>query len=176
MRAAPAESASRAAIDGLGVFAERRPEHLDEDASSAAQWAYGRSGASLAAYARTARRRVRVRAMAPACCSRGSLAENNLLLHPKYRAPVTLEDCEELAAELGEPDGVVGRRPVRSRDPAGHLPTRRPLRAPAARARRPACPRADPRRPAGRDLRSRRRAGVGVPVLAEGQEGRGQRL
>src|SRR5205823_13274832 len=33
------------------------------------------------------------------------LAENNLLLHPQYRAPVTLQDCEELAAELGEPDG-----------------------------------------------------------------------
>ncbi|MCW6004622.1 hypothetical protein K1W54_08500 [Micromonospora sp. CPCC 205371] len=32
------------------------------------------------------------------------LAENNLLLHPKYKAPVTLIDCEELAAELGEPD------------------------------------------------------------------------
>ena len=28
-----------------------------------------------------------------------------LLLHPQFRAPVTLEDCEELAAELGEPDG-----------------------------------------------------------------------
>lgn len=39
------------------------------------------------------------------------LAENNLLIHPKYRAPVTLEDCEELAESLGEPDGwaVAGR-------------------------------------------------------------------
>jgi len=33
------------------------------------------------------------------------LAENHLLLHPQYRVPVTLEDCEELASELGEPDG-----------------------------------------------------------------------
>ena len=32
------------------------------------------------------------------------LAENSSLLHPKYKAPVTLVDCEELAAELGEPD------------------------------------------------------------------------
>src|SRR5439155_17473112 len=32
------------------------------------------------------------------------LAENNLLLHPRYKAPVTLADCEELATELGEPD------------------------------------------------------------------------
>lgn len=39
------------------------------------------------------------------------LAENNLLIHPEYQAPVTLEDCEELAASLDEPDGwaVAGR-------------------------------------------------------------------
>ncbi|MEI2700145.1 MAG: DNA methyltransferase [Microthrixaceae bacterium] len=33
------------------------------------------------------------------------LAENNLLIHPEYRAPVTVDDCEELADSLGEPDG-----------------------------------------------------------------------
>src|SRR5206468_9395774 len=33
------------------------------------------------------------------------LAENRLLLHPQYKAPVTLEECEELAADLGESDG-----------------------------------------------------------------------
>jgi len=33
------------------------------------------------------------------------LAENNLLIHPEYHAPVTLEDCDELAGSLGEPDG-----------------------------------------------------------------------
>ena len=33
------------------------------------------------------------------------LAENNLLLHPKFRAPVTLAECEDYAADLGEPDG-----------------------------------------------------------------------
>jgi hypothetical protein len=33
------------------------------------------------------------------------LAENNLLLHPQYKAPVSLAECEELAAELDEPDG-----------------------------------------------------------------------
>jgi hypothetical protein len=39
------------------------------------------------------------------------LAENDLLIHPEYRAPVTLAECEELAEELGEPDGwaVAGR-------------------------------------------------------------------
>ncbi|RXZ47569.1 SAM-dependent DNA methyltransferase [Agromyces fucosus] len=33
------------------------------------------------------------------------LAMNNLLMHPAYGAPVTLEDCEDLAASLSEPDG-----------------------------------------------------------------------
>jgi len=33
------------------------------------------------------------------------LAENHLLLHPTYRAPVTVAECEDLAADLGEPDG-----------------------------------------------------------------------
>jgi hypothetical protein len=33
------------------------------------------------------------------------LAENGLLRHPVYEAPVTLGECEELAEELGEPDG-----------------------------------------------------------------------
>ena len=33
------------------------------------------------------------------------LAENGLLRHPEYEAPVTLAECEELADELGEPDG-----------------------------------------------------------------------
>lgn len=33
------------------------------------------------------------------------LAENGLLRHPVFEAPVTLAECEELAEELGEPDG-----------------------------------------------------------------------
>lgn len=33
------------------------------------------------------------------------LAENNLLIHPQYQVPVTIDDCEELAESLGEPDG-----------------------------------------------------------------------
>lgn len=33
------------------------------------------------------------------------LAENDLLRHPEFGASVTLEDCQELAEELGEPDG-----------------------------------------------------------------------
>ena len=39
------------------------------------------------------------------------LAENELLIHPKFKVPVTLAECDELAAEVGEPDGwaVAGR-------------------------------------------------------------------
>ena len=39
------------------------------------------------------------------------LAENGLLVHPEYGAPVTLSECDELAEGLGEPDGwaVAGR-------------------------------------------------------------------
>jgi hypothetical protein len=39
------------------------------------------------------------------------LADNGILIHPDYRAPVTLAECEELAEDLGEPDGwaVAGR-------------------------------------------------------------------
>lgn len=39
------------------------------------------------------------------------LAENNLLVHPQFGAPVTLAECAELAAQLGEPDAwaVAGR-------------------------------------------------------------------
>src|SRR4051812_38319880 len=104
-----AEAAVRAALGGLGVFDERRPEHLDE---------------------KRARLRVGLRAkwrqlgadheLLVAECAYEQwhrllfarfLSENNLLLHPEFGAPVTLEECEELAAELGEPDGwsVAGR-------------------------------------------------------------------
>jgi len=39
------------------------------------------------------------------------LADNGLLIHPEFGAAVTLPDCDELADELGEPDGwaVAGR-------------------------------------------------------------------
>ncbi len=97
-----AESASRAAIEGLGVFADRRPEHLD------AQQASLRNGL------RAKWRQVGDdRALLVAECAYEQwhrllfarfLAENRLLLHPQYRAPVTLADCDELAADLGEPD------------------------------------------------------------------------
>ena len=98
-----AESASRAAIDGLGVFADRRPEHLDADQAGLrnglrAKWRQLGGDRELlvseCAYEQWHR-----------LLFARFLAENDLLLHPQYRAPVTLADCEELASELGEPDG-----------------------------------------------------------------------
>ncbi len=98
-----AESASRAAIDGLGVFADRRPEHLD------AEQAALRNGLRAKWRQLGGDRELLVAECAYEQWHRllfaRFLAENDLLLHPQYKAPVTLADCEELAAELGEPDG-----------------------------------------------------------------------
>ena len=98
-----AESASRAAVDGLGVFLRDKPGHLDADQAALrnglrAKW----------------RQLGEDRELLVAECAYEQwhrllfarfLAENDLLLHPQYKAPVTLADCDELAAELGEPDG-----------------------------------------------------------------------
>lgn len=97
-----AEGASRAALEGLGVFLRDRPGHLSADQSALrnglrARWReLGESSDLLiaeCAYEQWHR-----------LLFARFLAENNLLLHPKYRAAVTLVDCEELVAELGEPD------------------------------------------------------------------------
>lgn len=104
-----AEGAARASIDGLGVFADRRPDHLDADQAALrnglrAKWRQLGGDRDLlvgeCAYEQWHR-----------LLFARFLAENNLLLHPTYKAPVTLPECEELAAELGEPDGwsVAGR-------------------------------------------------------------------
>jgi hypothetical protein len=98
-----AESGSVAALEGLGVFADRRPEHL------------GPEQAALRNELRAKGRQLGGdRELLVAECAYEQwhrllfarfLAENQLLLHPQYKAPVTLADCEQLAAELGEPDG-----------------------------------------------------------------------
>jgi hypothetical protein len=97
-----AEAAARAAVEGLGVFADRRPEHLDDGQAALrnglrAKWRQLRGDRELliaeCAYEQWHR-----------LLFARFLAENDLLLHPEYRAAVTLADCEELAAELGEPD------------------------------------------------------------------------
>lgn len=98
-----AESASRAAIEALGVLGDRRPEHLDVEQAALrnglrAKWRQLGNDKELlvgeCAYEQWHR-----------LLFARFLAENDLLLHPQYRAAVTLEDCEELARELGEPDG-----------------------------------------------------------------------
>jgi len=97
-----AEGASRAAIEALGVFLDRRPEHLDATQSALrnglrAKWRQLGGDRELlvaeCAYEQWHR-----------LLFARFLAENDLLLHPSFKAPVTLADCEELAAELGEPD------------------------------------------------------------------------
>lgn len=85
------------------MFVERRPDHLGEEQAAL------RNGLRA-----KLRQLGGVRELLVAECAYEQwhrllfarfLAENRLLLHPQYRAPVTLEDCEELAGELGEPDG-----------------------------------------------------------------------
>lgn len=98
-----AEGASRAAIEGLGVFVERRPAHLDADQAALrvglrAKWRQlgGDRGLLVGECAYEQWHRLLFARF---------LAENRLLLHPDYKEPVTLAECGELAGELGEPDG-----------------------------------------------------------------------
>lgn len=96
------EAASRDAIGSLAVFTDRRPEYLD-----AAQ-------AALRNGLRAKWRQLgNERDLLVAECAYEQwhrllfarfLAENNLLLHPHFHAPVSLAECEELADDLGEPD------------------------------------------------------------------------
>lgn len=98
-----AESASRAALDLLGVFSERRPEHLNAGQAAVrnglrAKWRQlgGDREFLVAECAYEQWHRLLFARF---------LAESNLLLHPQHQAAVTLADCDDLAAELGEPDG-----------------------------------------------------------------------
>src|SRR3954467_4660588 len=97
------ESASRAALDGLGVFADRRPEHLDDRQAAL------RNGLRAKQRQLGGDRGLLVSECAYEQWHRllfaRFLAENGLLLHPELRVAVSLADCEELAGELGEPDG-----------------------------------------------------------------------
>lgn len=98
-----AEGASRAAVEGLGVFGDRRPEHLSAEQAALrvglrAKWRQLGNDRELligeCAYEQWHR-----------LLFARFLAENGLLLHPRFKAPVSVAECEELAAELGEPDG-----------------------------------------------------------------------
>ncbi len=101
-----AESASRAVIEGLGVLQREKPAHLDADQA--------RLRVGLRQKWRQLGDDEAAKPLLVGECAYEQwhrllfarfLAENDLLLHPQYKAPVTLADCEELAAELGEPDG-----------------------------------------------------------------------
>ena len=101
-----AESACAAALDSLGVSADRPPSHLaDGDrvlrrGLRAKSRQLGDENGSLellvgeCAYEQWHR-----------LLFARFLAENGLLIHPDFKAPVTLAECEELAVDLGEPDG-----------------------------------------------------------------------
>jgi hypothetical protein len=97
------EASTRAALDGLGVFAERRPQYLDDEQAAL------RNGLRAKCRQLGGDHDLLIAECAYEQWHRllfaRFLAENKLLLHPQFRAPVTLEDCEDLAVELGEPDG-----------------------------------------------------------------------
>jgi len=107
-----AEAACRVAISSLELLADRPPPHLSE------------GDRDLRRDLRAKRRQLgdevdRVDLLVGECAYEQwhrlvfarFLAENDLLIHPQYRAPVTLAECEELAGDLEEPDGwaVAGR-------------------------------------------------------------------
>src|SRR5262249_27625237 len=98
-----AESAARAALDRLGVFVREKPDHLDADDAALRNglrtWWRQLGGGEEGLIAECAYEQWHRLLFAR------FLAENRLLLHPKFKAPVTLADCDELATELGEPDG-----------------------------------------------------------------------
>lgn len=107
-----AEAAARAAIGSLGVADKQVPGHLDEGQRALRRGLRAKSrelgdpeGSVELLVAEGAFEQWHRLLFAR------FLAENNLLIHPTYRAPVTLAECDELAAEMGEPDGwaVAGR-------------------------------------------------------------------
>ena len=107
-----AEAGCRAELGRLGVVEAKAPAHLSDDERDlrrglrAKRRQLGDEGESIelllseCAYEQWHR-----------LLFARFLAENGLLIHPEYRAPVTLAECAELAAELGEPDawGVAAR-------------------------------------------------------------------
>ena len=98
-----AEAGVRAALASLGVAEKDKPGHLSEEQARlrrglrAKQRQLGGEFEVLvwdAAYEQWHR-----------LLFARFLAENGLLVHPDFGAPVTLAECEELAPELSEPDG-----------------------------------------------------------------------
>ncbi len=100
------EQAVRAALTSLSISADRPPSHLNEEDRQLRR--------GLRAKARQLGDKGDDIGLLIAECAYEQwhrllfarfLAENNLLIHPDYGAPVTLDDCEDLAESLAEPDG-----------------------------------------------------------------------
>lgn len=101
-----AEAACQAAITALAVTEERVPAHLGDEARELR--------VALRAKARQLGDPGGTVDLLVAECAYEQwhlllfarfLAENNLLIHPAYHSPVTLDECEQLAIDLDEPDG-----------------------------------------------------------------------
>lgn len=106
------EKASRAALGALGVLDDRPPAHMGEEdrnlrrALRAKRDQLGDAPAKLDVLAADCAYEQWHRLLFARF-----LAENGLLIHPHFKAPVTLAECDDLAADLGEPDAwaVAGR-------------------------------------------------------------------
>ena len=106
------EGACRVALGSLGVVDERVPGHLS-DGDRALRRGLRAKSRQLGDVAGSVELLVAECAFAQwhRLLFARFLAENGLLMHPQFHAPVTLAECEELASGLGEPDGwsVAGR-------------------------------------------------------------------
>jgi len=85
------------------VFADRRPEHLDAQQAALrlglrAKWRQLGDDAEVLVAECAFEQWHRL-------LFARFLAQNDLLLHPRFKTPVTLAECEDLAAEVGDPDG-----------------------------------------------------------------------
>ena len=100
------EGACRAALGSLGVSADRPPSHLDVEERALRRGLRAKSRQLGDAEGS-------IKVLVAECAFEQwhrllfarFLAENDLLIHPDLKAPVTLTECDELAVELEEPDG-----------------------------------------------------------------------
>jgi len=97
-----ATKAATAALAALGVQSDSRPAHLSDEENA------------LRLLLREKMRQLGDFALLADACAYEQwhrmlfarfLAENDLLIHPQFDQPVTLDECAELAADEGEPDG-----------------------------------------------------------------------
>ena len=102
------------------------------------------------------------------------LAENQLLIEPQMGVAITLDECEELAKDEGVDQWMLAARFVHCMLPQVFRPDHPMFEVQFAREHRPEARRAGGRRPGG-GVRGDRFARLSLPVLADEEEGRGQR-